>query len=332
MIMVTGGTGLVGNNVVRLLADQGERPRVLIRASSDPRPLEGLDVETVLGDLCDVACLRRACQGVHVVIHCAAKVELSRFGAREQWRVNVEGTENVAKIAKRHAARLVHVSSLDALGLAPRSAPGDETSRPTHRAPCPYVTTKREAERRVLEHVADGLDGLIVNPGFVLGPWDWKPSSGRMLLKVARGHAWLAPRGINTFCDARHVAAGIVATVGRGRTGARYVLGGECFNYREAWTILAKVTGGRAPLVQVGPVAPYIAGRCGDLFTLLTGRSADVNSASVAMARQSKCFLSTRAEAELGYHPGTLRAAAECAWSWFQEYGQHVGHRKASGR
>ena len=112
------------------------------------------------------------------------------------------------------------------------------------------------------------------------------------------------------------------------RRATRDVLGGECLNYREAWTILAQVTGGRAPLVQVGPVAPYIAGRCGDLFTLLTGRSADVNSASVAMARQSKCFLSTRAEREFGYHPGTLRAAAECAWSWFHEYGKPFSRRK----
>jgi dihydroflavonol-4-reductase len=330
--LVTGSTGLLGNNVVRQLLARGERVRVLVRAGCDPRPLAGLQIETAIGDVRDLDSLRRAAVGVHTVIHSAAVVHIGWTGIDEARAINVAGSRNVAEAALAANARLVHVSSVDALGLGTPGQPADEETPHTPVVPCPYVLTKRSGEEAVLEVAARGLWAVIVNPGFMLGPWDWKPSSGRMLLQVARRWTPLAPKGVNNFCDARDVAAGVLAAAERGQSGRRYILGGESLTYLEAWRIFAAVAGARAPLGEPpGPLIMAAAGKLGDLWTKLTGREPDVNSASVAMARLPKYLSSVRAETELGYRPRSVREAAETAWAWFCEYG-YAKARKARGQ
>lgn len=319
--LVTGATGLVGNNVVRALLERGNRVRVLARGGSDPRPLEGLDVEVAHGDVCDAGSVRAALQGAEHVIHAAARVHLGWTGLVEQQATNVEGTRNVAQAARVAGARMVHVSSVDALGIGTRQHPADEERAIAANVPCPYVLTKRAAEEAVLREVGQGLDAVIVNPVYVLGPWDWKPSSGRMLLQVARGRAVFAPPGGNDFCDARHVAAGVLAALERGTTGRRYILGGEPLSYLEAWRLFAEITGGRPPRGRVGPIALRVAGGMGNLWGRLTGREPDVNSASVAMSALEHHFDCSRAQSELGYQAGSVREAATAAWRWFQEFG-----------
>ena len=237
-ILVTGATGLLGNNVVRSLLERGTRVRVLVRETSDPRPLEGLPVERAEGDVRDVDAVRAACGGADVVIHCAAHVHIGRTGLDLQQAVNVEGTRCVAEAALAAGCRMVHVSTVDALGLGSRRAPADEQTPLGRAVLCPYVVTKRAAEQQVLQYVNRGLHAVIVNPGCMLGPWDWKPSSGRMLLEVARGRAFVAPRGVNSYCDVRDVTAGVLAAAERGEPGRRYILGGHSKTYFEAWQSL----------------------------------------------------------------------------------------------
>ncbi len=321
LYLVTGATGLVGNNVVRLLLDKGARVRVLTRASSSPRPLAGLTVETTIGEVGDPASVERAVRGVDCVIHAAAHVHIGWTGLDLARAVNVAGTANVAASARRAGVRLVHVSSVDALGLPPRGAPADEDTPAGGGVLCPYVVTKREAERAVLDEVAAGLDARIVNPAYMIGPWDWKPSSGRMLLEVARNRALFAPLGTNNFCDVRDVAAGVLAAAERGAAGRRDILGGERLSYFQAWRIFAKVTRSLPPLLPAGPLIRLAAGRCGDLWTKLTGREGDINSAATTSSAQLRNFQSTRAERELQYHSRPLAESAADAWKWFREHG-----------
>jgi dihydroflavonol-4-reductase len=324
--LVTGATGLVGNNVVRRLLEQGEGVRVLVRRTADPRPLAGLGgLEVVEGDVRDPHTVETALRGAARVVHAAARVHIGWTGMPEAQAINVEGTRNVARAARAAGARMVHVSSLDALDAHPNGTPADENSVPSAAAPnrglCPYVVTKRQAEQVVLEHVDAGLHASIVNPGYMIGPFDWKPSSGRMLLSVARGWGLFAPRGVNCFCDVRDVAGGILAALDRGRPGRRYILGGHLLSYYQAWRIFAQVTGGTPPVLSIGPFFRSAAGRFGDLVRILTGREPDVNSASTALAAQKRIFTSARAQSELGYHPRPIPEAAAAAWRWFRAEG-----------
>jgi dihydroflavonol-4-reductase len=213
LTLVTGATGLVGNNVVRLLVERGEAVRVLARNGNHVRCLDGLPVEIAHGDVRQPETIRQACRGAARIVHAAAEVHIGWTGLDSQRAINVEGTRNIAKAARAESARLCYVSTVNTLGLGTRQMPADEETPAHEMVPCPYVITKREAEQVVLEQVEAGLDAVIVNPAFMLGPWDWKPSSGRMLLDLATGWGRLAPPGGNDFCDVRDVAAGILAAL-----------------------------------------------------------------------------------------------------------------------
>ena len=322
MWMVTGATGLLGNNLVRLLLDKGETVRVLVREGSDPRPLEGLPVERIQGDLRDEAVLVAACEGAEGVFHAAAMVQIGWKALDTQWEVNVEGTRRVAKAARQQGARLCHVSSVDALGLRTRENPADEETPLGGTVECGYVRSKRAAEAVVQEEIAAGLDAVIVNPVFLVGPYDWKPSSGQMLLEVARGRGLFAPPGGNDFCHVGDAAAGAVSAMEKGRCGRRYILGGEALSYLEAWRLFADVTGARAPLGTTWAWCVNSVGRCGDLWGAITGVEPVVNSAATAMSCLPHYFSDTRAREELGYAPRPIREAVEESWAWFQARGQ----------
>lgn len=327
--LVTGATGLLGNNILRLLLERGDQVRVLVRDSSDPRPLAGLAVEKRLGDIRNGGEVREACQGVSTVIHAAGDVRIGWSDLDKAKAINVEGTRAVAEAAKEAGARMIHVSTVDGLGLGAPNEPANEDTLPGNKIPCTYVVTKTEAEQVVLSLVPQGLDAVIVNPGFMLGPWDWKPSSGRMLLDVVQRPTPLAPRGGCTFCDVRDVAAGILAAVQRGETGRRYILGGHPMSYLELWRLFRTVTHKRLPLICGGRLLFRAVGLAGDLQGKLTGHEPTVNSAAIRMGNQFHFYSSDRAIAELGYDCRPPRETIADAWQWFNEHG-YVGSARSS--
>ncbi len=328
--LVTGATGLVGNNVVRLLVDRGVPVRVLSRPGSPQadRAFAGLPVERVEAPLDDEAALDRAVAGTSVVVHSAAVVHIGWKRLDEMRAVNVEGARRVAAAARRAGARMVHVSAIDALG---RNADGrltDEETPPGGWVECSYVITKREAEAAVQAEIDRGLDAVIVNPVYMLGPWDWKPSSGRMLLEVATGLGLLAPGGSNDFVDVRDVAAGILAAIDRGRTGRRYILGGHRRTYLEAWRTFARAAGVWPPLGTVPRPLVRLIGRGGDLWGAIIGREPDVNSAAVEMSLLHHVSSCRRAEEELGYTYRPLEETVAEAWDWFVAHGYARDRRR----
>lgn len=326
--LVTGGTGLVGNNVVRRFLEQGRRVRVLVRPrqGGTDRSLRGLEVDQRQGGLEDDRSLQQAVDGSDLVIHSAAVVHCGWRHRDEMQRVNVDGTARLAQAARRAGARFVQVSSVDALGLPADGRPGNEETPPGGMVECPYVVTKRAAEAAVLAEVARGLDAVIVNPVYMIGPWDWKPSSGRMLLEVGSGKGLLAPPGANDFVDVRDVVTGIESAAARGQTGRRYILGGHPLTYLEAWKVFAEVTGRRPPLGNAPPLAVRTAGWFGDLAANLLRREPPVNSAAAGMSMLRHNFSCQRAITELGYRFRPFAETVADAWVWFCEHG-YVGSK-----
>ncbi len=324
-VLVTGPTGLVGNNVVRALLNDGRDVRVLVRRGSDPRPLAGLPVDVREGDVRDSVAVTAACEGTEAVIHAAAMIHLGWTQLEAAREINVGGTRNVARAARESGARLVHVSSVDSLGLGTPETPADEQTPVIGQVPCTYVLTKRESDAVVRESIGQGLDAVIVHPGFMLGPWDWKPSSGRMLLTVARQFTPVAPTGGCCLCDVRDVTAGILAAWRQGMSGRNYILGGHNMRYLEAWRLFAEVGRGSPPWFCAGPLMRILGGRSGDLYAKITGREPDVNSAAVAMSSQYHYYRSDRAERELSYRIRPARETVEDAWQWFLEHGYIKG-------
>lgn len=320
-VLVTGATGLLGNNIARQLLDRGDRVRVLARKTSDSRPLVGLEVEKLEGDVCEPASLPPALAGVEAVIHSAAFVHIGWGHAQLARTVNVEGTRNVAAAARAAGVRMVHVSSVDALGIGTLEQPGHEEMGTEGAIPMPYVLTKRESEQVVLAEVEQGLDATIVEPAFMLGPYDWKPSSGKLLIEMATRWVPFYPTGGNNFADARDVAAGTIAALDRGQRGRRYILGGENHTYQDAFRLFAGLNGGSGPPLALGPFNRWLVGAGTSLWTWISGSEPALNSAVLLAGTKPHYFASQRAIDELGYTFRPLAETAKAAWEWFKQEG-----------
>jgi dihydroflavonol-4-reductase len=318
-ILITGATGFLGNNVVRALLRDNHEIAVTLRASSNRSTLDGLNVEPVLVDLNHFSDIGLAVKDADVVIHSAAMIQIGWSKLAASRRVNVEATAGIAEACRRKKVRMIYVSSVDALGAATETEIGDETKLDPPKPACSYVVSKREAESAVILEVAKGLDGVIVNPGFMVGPYDWKPSSGEMMFAIHK-NAFLpfAPAGGCSVADVRDVAEGIVSAIEHGQTGNRYILGGQNMSYLELWTRMAEVIGKRPPKRALPEWIAQLAGKAGDFAGKFSKSEPQVNSAATQMGQMFHYYSSEKAKTELGYKIGSVDDALRDAWDWFK--------------
>jgi dihydroflavonol-4-reductase len=320
-VLVTGATGMVGNNVTRLLQQWPVLVRLLARKQSDRRPLEGLEAEIVEGDVTDPGSLEAALRGVDAVVHSAGCVLLGWKNVPLHEAINHQGTRHVAAAARAARARMVYVSTNNTLGVGRKDRPASEQWAAGQNIDCPYVVSKKAAEAAVRQEIESGLDAVIVHPGLMFGPWDWKPSSGRMILEVARSFTPMAPTGGCSVCDVRDVARGILAALEQAPSGRDYVLAGHNLTYLKLWQLIADVAGGSRPFCRSGPLIRIALGRGGDLWGWLSGHEPDVNSAAIKLSDCYHYFDSSRAQQELGYQVRPVQESLRDAWQWFQDYG-----------
>lgn len=320
MLIVTGATGLLGNTVLRQALAQGFAATALVRKTSPRAPLEGLECRRIEADLAETDLIPLVA-GASTVIHCAARVGIGRAGMAAFRRDNALATARLAAACRASGARLVHVSTVDTLLWGTREAPGAGDPAPPHALDTAYSASKREAEAAVSAEANRGLDAVIVHPGFLLGRWDWKPSSGRLMLAACRGPMSLAPPGGNDFCHAGDVAAAVLTAARRAPSGSRYVLSGEALAYAAAFRQMRGVAGRGGPVLTAPAALVRAAGRAGDLLGRLTGREPELNSAAAAVSCLPHHFSSVRAMRELDYAPRPAIEAFRDAWTWFRERG-----------
>jgi dihydroflavonol-4-reductase len=325
LTVVTGASGLLGGNLALLLLEHGHRVRATRRSASKIDHLGGAAIEWVSADLADRQSLEAAFAGADVVFHCAATVGIGRRVTDAMWTGNVEGTANVIDAAQRvRVSRLVHCSSVSTVGVSVDGRPCDERATwnlDRHGLADGYAITKHRAEELVRSAALDGCDAVIINPTFVLGPYDAKPSSGRLILAIARQRlpAWTS--GINNFVGARDVAHGMILAWQKGIRGQRYILGGENLSYKEIAERIARAAAVPPPRHGVPRWLARVAGYSGDLVEWLTGREFLVNSGMIGYAfSRTFQFTSDRAIRELGYQPGSLDVAIRDAIAWFKSH------------
>lgn len=322
LFFVTGATGLLGNNLVRMLVERGERVRVMVRDPDLTEPFEGLEIERFEGDIRNGSTLRDGLQGCTHVIHAAGDTHIGWHHWERAREINVQGTRNIAEATLYHGARFVYISTVDTLPAALDGRPVSETDSGSLKLNCTYVVTKREAEQEVLGLVDRGLRATILHPGFMMGPYDWKPSSGKMLLAVAGGML-AAPTGGLSGCDVRDVATGVLAAAESDYSnGDRFILAGENMRYRAAWKLMAEVTGARAPRLPMGPLVRLVVGTAADTVNRIRRREGDVNGAVLAMSKMLHYYDSSKAQQLLGYPCRPFRESIESAWNWFQSTGR----------
>jgi dihydroflavonol-4-reductase len=319
-ILVTGASGFLGNNLVRRFREDNHQVVTTVRPTSDLRPLDGLDVETVHASLTDPVAMAPVVEDVDLIVHAAAMIQLGLSKRKQSIAFNVGSTETLAQAARRRGIRMIHVSSVDTFPAAIDGVPVNEKTPGEMKFDCSYVASKRASGESFQNEVKLGLDGVTVCPGFMIGPNDWKPSSGEMLLMIARTPLFFAPAGGCSAVDVRDVAEGIVAAVQHGRSGEKYILGGENVSYFDLWCRMAKVVGCWPPRRKMRNWLAHTAGRVGDFLSRFSKEELAVNSAALRMGQMHNWYSSDKAAAELGYKIGDVDVAIEDSWNWFKAH------------
>jgi dihydroflavonol-4-reductase len=323
-VLVTGGTGFVGANLVRELLAEGHCVRVLARPGGDRRALAGLTVEIVEGDLLDAASLTTAVTGARRVYHVAADYRLWAPDPTALYRANVDGTRHLlAAAAEAGVERIVYTSTVGALGIPKDGRPGDEDTPVTLAEMVgPYKASKFLAERVAEEFARRGAPVVIVNPSAPIGPWDVKPTpTGQMIVDFLRGRmVGTVDTGLN-LVHVRDVARGHILAGERGRPGRRYILGHENLPLGEIFTRLSRLTGLRAPRLRVPYAVAWLAAAGMEGVARLTGRPPQVPLTAVRMARKCMYFSPARAVTELGLPQTPVDRALADAVAWFVDHG-----------
>jgi dihydroflavonol-4-reductase len=340
---VSGATGFLGSHVARVLAEQGAELRLLVRPTSDLRNLESLDrngfnADRVVGDLRDPASIERALSGCDVVFQVAADYRLWVRDPDEMYRSNVEGTRSLLEAARRQGVRrVVYTSSVATMGFLSAYSRGagsgsrwkngnvaDESS-PVSLADMigHYKRSKFMAEQVAVDATKSGLDVVIVNPTTPIGERDIKPTpTGRIVVDfLKRKFPAYVETGLN-LVDATECARGHVQALERGRSGERYILGGENLTLKQILDRLAVITGLKSPTVKLPYVFAFATGVVDEMVTgRLLGREPRATIDAVRMGRKMMFVSSAKAERELGWRTLPVDAALRRSVEWFRDNG-----------
>lgn len=321
--LVTGATGFVGSNLVRSLLDEGHDVLASGAPGSTTRYLDELDIEVRLADLLDPEARTELVAGQDWVFHVAGDTSTwSRLAGRRR-RINVDAAALLANASLAAGVeRFVHTSTLDVHGFDEDGSPLAEC--PGNRSFChigyDYADTKTEGEAAVLSLVDEGLDVVVVYPGFMIGPWDHTLQLGRVVRDLQAGRTTLAPPGTSSFCDVRAVADGMVAAATRGRTGEGYNLTGENRTYLDVFTRIGELVG--APRRPIRVSAPVLkgAGVVAELAARITRRAPDIDPGLARYLSAPQASDWTKAATELDYHPRDIDQAILDAAQWYEEH------------
>ena len=327
---VTGASGFIGSNLVHELVAGGHRVRVLVRAGSDLRALENLQVKRVDGDLSDRKHLVAAMEGCEWCFHVAASYHLWMRDYAPMYAANVEGTRNVLEAASQAGcSRLVHTSTVGCIGLPTpfqgNVIPSDEVT-PVSEAQMknPYKLSKWRAEQIAMEYARQGVPVVIVNPSGPIGPRDVKPTpTGQMIVDfLNRKMPAHIDTGLN-WVHVRDVAVGHILAAKEGRIGERYILGNAQGNWtmKQTFEVLEEVSGVPAPRREIPHWVAIAAGHVNEALSRITGKPPKVPLAGARMAGHKMWFSPAKAIRELGLPQTPPKEAFAEAVEWYRKNG-----------
>jgi dihydroflavonol-4-reductase len=324
-VFLTGATGFVGHHVAKALAAEGAELRMLVRKTSNLANLEGIAGETHVGDLAEPESIRPALAGCDAVMHVAADYRLWIPDPKAMYRVNVDGTRDLLRLAREAGVpRFVYTSSVATMhfrtdGLViNEDTPVSLSDMIGH-----YKRSKFLAERQAIAAAQDGQQVVILNPTTPIGPNDSKPTpTGRIFVDFLNGKfpAYM-DTGLN-LVDVAEVARAHVAALTLGQPGHRYILGGENLTLKQILDKMAAITGLPSPTVRI-PFAvaatyaffeEWITGR-------IRGREPRATLQEVRMGRKKMYASSAHAQQELGFRIMPVYPAMRAAIEWFKAHG-----------
>ncbi|MEI6683995.1 MAG: NAD-dependent epimerase/dehydratase family protein [Bacteroidota bacterium] len=289
MILLTGGTGLLGSHLLLDLVKAGKEVRAVKRAGSNMAMVRKVfsyyvenpdelfaKIHWADADLMDYGAIEDAMSGITEIYHCGAVVSFYPKDHKEMLKVNIEGTANLVNQAiAGKVGKFCYVSSVATLGRAENNEVStEETYWVPSKKNSVYGISKYGAEREIWRGIEEGLNAVIINPSVILGPGFWQDNSGLFRL-VYEGLKYYT-RGVNGYVDARDISKAMMGLMDQDKFGERYICSAANLSYQEFFTLIAKYLNKPAPTVNVPPSMTSIAWRVEAVRAFLTGSKPEV--------------------------------------------------------
>lgn len=315
MVLVTGGTGLVGSHLLYFLVSEGKKVRAIHRKNSDVKKVEKIfsyfsDVPEELysriewqeADITDIPALTDAFSGITEVYHAAAYISFDPRNYEKLEKANIEGTANVVNLSLDFKIRkLCHISSVATLGKNESSRPiNEESNWNPHADNSVYSITKYGAEIEVWRGMQEGLNAVILNPGVILGSGFWGSGTGAFFSKIHHGMPFYTT-GKMGFVDVYDVAKIAVILMEQPIREERFVVVAENKSYAYILKTVANSLGKRQPYIKMKPWMLEIAWRLDKLKSILTGSKQSLFKSTAASAARENIFDNSKLKKTLNY-------------------------------
>ena len=317
-VLLLGATGLLGNNVCRSLLDRGHSVVALVR--SNGLDLTHPELEVRSGSILDVEALRAAAQGCNAIINCAGTTDMSLQRYDDYLPVNKTLCESLIEVMDElHINILVHTSSANTIGYGTQSCAGteqDEIKPPF--ADSYYAQSKLEGEKILMWDARQHPERHIVllNPGFMVGRYDTKPSSGKLLVAGYKRRIMASPGGGKSLVHVKDVAEAAVNALTMGQSGERYLLTGEDMSLKDFYALQAEVCGYRQRFFVLPDLLVSLAGRVGDMLRCL-GVKTQLSTRNVRQLQVMEYYSNGKARHDLAFSATPIRNAIRDFFDWY---------------
>jgi nucleoside-diphosphate-sugar epimerase len=290
MILVTGGAGLLGKELITQLLLQGKKVRAIYNKTK-LSSFQNANLQQVQCNILDVIGLEEAMQGIEQVYHCAAIVSFNPRRKQEMFKINIEGTANVVNAALvADVKKMIYVSSVAALGRIRENEAINETMNWTEETSnSAYGQSKYLAEMQVWRGIGEGLDAVIVNPVIILGAGDWNSGSSQIFKTAHDEFPWYTD-GSTGFVDVRDVVKAMVELMNSDISAERFILSSENRTYADVFNLMAKAFGKKSPHKKVTPLLAKIVWRLEAIKSRFTGNDPLLTKETSATAMTKATF------------------------------------------
>ncbi len=324
-VIITGADGVLGSNLVReFLSRDYEVSVFLLNGSKDPVTLSDLKLNYFYGNILDKETLCEAFEGQDYVVHAAASTIVYPARLDIINKVNIDGTQNVIDaVIKNNVKKLIHVGTANSFSYGSLDKPGNETS--PYKGDVyglDYIDSKKKAQELVLAAVKEkAINAVVLNPTFMIGPYDSKPSSGSMIIALKKGKIPGYTIGAKNYIAVKDAAVAIANAIDLGKNGECYILGNHNMSFKKAFEVFANIVGSKPPKRKFPTKAVILYGSINSLLAKTLKFTPSVTRELAKISCEEQYYCSCKAKEELKMPTTPIEVAVKECYDWFLENG-----------
>ncbi len=321
-IVITGANGFLGSHLCRTAYRAGYAVKAFVRHTADLTNIKDIPCEIFYGDLVQKEDIKKALHGCSIVIHAASVTKQWNVSFEEYEKINFTTTKLIVQVAlEQKIEKFIYISTANTLAPGSKQYPGTElNSFGLAYLNSGYINSKYLAQQYILEQVlTQNLPAIVVNPTFMVGGNDYKPSSGQLLLYSMYKRIVFSPPGGKNFVHIQDVCHGILSAVTKGKNGDCYLIAGENLTYEEFFKSRQSKTDCKQTIITIPSFILKLTGLAGSLVESITGKSRKLNYTTARLLCINNYYSGKKAERELGIKYSPISDAIEEAVSWFKE-------------